>query len=240
MMKLSNTQLFRGIEEKDIQPMLQCLGVKEQTYKKGETILSEGDTTEWLGIVLSGMALIEYSDVWGSNSVLGHVSPGAVFGETYACIPGEALLINVTAAEDTAVLFINVGKALGTCTNACAFHTKLIRNLLSVCASKSLQLSQRILHTTSKSIRGRLLSYFSDCIKKSGSYSFDLPYNRQQLADYLGIDRSTMCNELSKMQREGLLRYTKNHFVLQEPGYQATASYRTDTAGTAGPAKAEV
>lgn len=217
-MMLSHTQLFRGIEEKDIPPMLECLGARERTYRKGETILSEGDTTEWLGVVLSGMAMIEYSDVWGSNSVLGHVSPGAVFGESYACISGEALLINVTAAEDTAVLFLNVGRALHTCSNTCAFHAKLIRNLLSVCASKSLQLSRRILHTTPKSIRGRLLSYFSDCIKKSGSYSFDIPYNRQQLADYLGIDRSTMCNELSKMQREGLLRYSKNHFALYAPG----------------------
>ena len=111
---------------------------------------------------------------------------------------------------------MNVGKVLTTCTNACAFHTKLVRNLLTVCAHKSLQLSMRILHTSSKSIRGRLLSYFSECAKKSGSYSFRIPYNRQQLADYLGIDRSAMCNELSKMQRDGVIRYEKNDVTLRE------------------------
>lgn len=220
-MNLSNTQLFRGIAEEDILSMLQCLGGEERAYRRGEAILSEGDTTEKLGVVLSGRAMIEHSDVWGSNIVLGQVTPGAVFGESYACLPGEALLIHVTAAEDTRVLFINVAKALRTCGNACPFHTKLLRNLLAVCAAKSLQLSRRILHTTSKSIRGRLLSYFSDCVKRSGCYSFDIPYNRQQLADYLGIDRSAMCNELSKMQKEGLLRYAKNRFVLEEGGIGA-------------------
>ena len=110
------------------------------------------------------------------------------------------------------MLFLNVGKVLTTCTNACPFHALLIRNLLTVCAEKSLQLSQRILHTAPKGIRARLLSYFSACVQQAGQYSFDIPYNRQQLSDYLGVDRSAMCSELSRMQREGLLSYHKNHF----------------------------
>ena len=105
---------------------------------------------------------------------------------------------------------------LTTCTNACPFHAKLIQNLLTVCAAKNLQLSQRILHTTPKGIRARLMSYFSECVKRAGQYSFDIPYNRQQLADYLGVDRSAMCSELSRMQREGLLTYHKNHFSVHE------------------------
>ena len=213
---LKSTQLFRGIEDKDLQAMLQCLGAWEKAFRKGETILAEGQETEAVGVVLSGRAIIEHSDLWGTNSVLSNVAPGAVFAETYACIPGETTLIQVTAAEDCTGLFLNVGKILTTCSNACVFHSKLIRNLLTVCASKSLQLSERIMHTTSKSIRGRLLSYFSDCAKKEGSYSFTIPFNRQQLADYLGVDRSTMCNELSKMQREGLIRYERSSFTLAE------------------------
>lgn len=167
-----------------------------------------------MGIVLSGMALISCGDIWGNTSVLGHVTPGSVFAEVYACIPGEPLLITVSAAEDTTVLFMNVGRILSTCTNACPFHTRLARNLLTVCAHKSLQLSQRILHTSSKSIRGRLMSYFSQCAKQAGNSTFQIPYNRQQLADYLGVDRSAMCHELSKMQKEGLISYEKNRFSL--------------------------
>lgn len=212
---LSNTQLFRGIEEEDIGSMLQCLAAKKRIYKKGETILAEGTVTENMGIVLSGMAIISCGDIWGNTSVLGNVAPGAVFGEVYASIPGEPLLISVGAAEDTEVLFLNIGRVLETCTSACSFHTRLVRNLLTVCAHKSLQLSQRILHTSSKSIRGRLMSYFSQCAKQEGSCSFEIPYNRQQLADYLGVDRSAMCNELSKMQKDGMLTYHRNSILLE-------------------------
>lgn len=213
--QLSKIPIFQGIEEPEIASLLQCLQATERTYQKGETILSEGSVTENMGIVLSGMALISCGDIWGNTSVLGHVTPGSVFAEVYACIPGEPLLITVSAAEDTTVLFMNVGRILSTCTNACPFHTRLARNLLTVCAHKSLQLSQRILHTSSKSIRGRLMSYFSQCAKQAGNHIFHIPYNRQQLADYLGVDRSAMCHELSKMQKEGLISYEKNRFLLK-------------------------
>lgn len=213
---LSDTQLFRGIAEEEIHSLLQCLAATKEEYKKGDVILGEGTTTESLGIVLSGMAIISCSDIWGNNSILGNVAPGAVFGEVYACIPGEPLRIAVSAAEDTKVLFMNVGKVLSTCSSACPFHTKLVRNLLTVCAHKSLELSQRILHTSSKSIRGRLMSYFSECAKRAGKRSFQIPFNRQQLADYLGVDRSAMSNELSKMQKEGMIEYSRNQFLLKQ------------------------
>lgn len=213
---LSNTQLFRGIEEKEIEALLQCLKAEKREYKKGETVLPEDEPTEYIGVVLSGMITISHADVWGNNSILGSASPGSVFAEAYACTLGEPLMISVSAAEDSTVLFMNIGRVLSTCTNACVFHTKLVRNLLTVCAYKNLQLSRRILHTSSKSIRGRLLSYFSECVKKAGSYSFEIPYDRQQLADYLSVDRSAMSNELSKMQRDGLIRYQKNYFQVIE------------------------
>ena len=213
---LTNTQLFRGIDSSDISPLLSCLGALERTFKKGDIILAEGEPTDQMGVVLSGMALIEHCDVWGNRILLGNAAPGAVFAESYACIPGEPLQISVIASEDTSVLFLNVGKVLTTCTNSCEFHTKLVRNLLTVCAGKSLDLSRRILHSTSKSIRGRLMSYFSECIKKTGSYSFEIPYNREQLDSYLGVDRSAMSNELSKMKKEGLIQYHKNHFTIIE------------------------
>ena len=189
---LTSTRLFRGIDTAQLQPLLQCLGAVRKRYARGETILAAGAPTEQLGMVLSGMAMIGHDDIWGNHSLLGHV----------------------TAAEDTEVLFLNVGKVLTTCTNACPFHALLISNLLAVCAEKNLLLSQRILHTAPKGIRARLLSYFSACVQRTGRYSFDIPYNRQQLADYLSVDRSAMCSELSRMQREGLLRVRKNHFVL--------------------------
>lgn len=212
---LSNTRLFQGIDEEEIASLLQCLQAKERFYKKGDVIFVEGTVTENIGVVLSGMAILSSVDIWGNTSILGNVPAGEVFAEVYACIPGEPLLITVSAAEDTTVLFMNVNHVLSSCTNACPFHARLARNLLTVCAHKSLQLSQKILHTSSKSIRGRLMSYFSQCAKHAGSKTFIIPYNRQQLADYLGVDRSAMCSELSKMQKDGLIAYQKNEILLK-------------------------
>ena len=214
-MNLTNTQLFRGLKETEITSLLDCLSAAERSFQKGETILSEGSITENIGIVLSGMAVISCNDIWGNASILGNAAPGSVFAEVYACVPGQPMLVTVSAAENTSVLFMNVGRILTACTNACPFHTRLIRNLLTVCAHKSLQLSQRILHTSSKSIRGRLMSYFSECAKRAGSNSFLILYNRQQLADYLNVDRSTMCNELSKMQKDGIIEYERNRILLK-------------------------
>lgn len=187
---LGNTPLFRGMTVPDIEEMLCCLRAAERTYKKGAVILPEGMPTEQLGVVLSGRVIIEMGDVWGNNSVLSSIGPGGVFAEAYACVPGDPLMVNVTAAEDTRALLLNIRRVLEPCANVCPRHVRLVRNLLTLCSEKNLQLSRRVLHTGPKSIRKRLLSYFSECIKRTGSYSFDIPYNRQQLADYLSVERS--------------------------------------------------
>ena len=213
---LANTLLFRGMEPSDINEILGCLLAKERTYKKGEIIFPEGSPTEQIGVVLTGRVVIELGDVWGNNSVLSSIGPGGVFAEAYACVPGEPLMVNVTAAEDTEALLLNIKRVLEPCSKVCPYHVRLVRNLLALCAGKNLQLSRRVLHTGPKSIRKRLLSFFSECIKRTGSYSFDIPYNRQQLADYLSVERSALSNELSIMQRDGLIRYEKNHFDVME------------------------
>ena len=213
---LGNTPLFRGMTVPDIEEMLRCLRAAERAYKKGAVILPEGTPMEQLGVVLSGRVIIEMGDVWGNNSVLSSVGAGGIFAEAYACVPGEPLMVNVTAAEDTEVLLLHIGQVLEPCAKVCPRHLRLLRNLLTLSAGKNLQLSRRVLHTSPKSIRKRLLSYFSECIKRTGSYEFDIPYNRQQLADYLNVERSALSNELSLMQRDGLIRYEKNHFAVTE------------------------
>ena len=156
-MKLSATRLFRGISEEEIESLMKCLQAKKQKYKKGEVIIAEGSITEHIGFVLSGMAMMSHGDIWGNTSILGNVAPGSVFAEVYACIPGQPMLITVSASEDTEVLFLNVNRVLTVCTNACPFHARLAQNLLTVCAYKAMQLSQKILYMSSKSIRSRLM-----------------------------------------------------------------------------------
>lgn len=157
-----------------------------------------------------GSVHIESIDMMGNKSILNRIAPGQVFGETYACIPGEKLLIGVTAAEDCQILFLEVGKIFHTCPDTCPCHEKLIRNMLMVMAKKNLELSRRSLHTAPKSIRGRLLSYFSQEMVQQGSSQFMIPFNRQELADYLGVDRSALSNELGKMRKEGIIEVNRN------------------------------
>ncbi len=213
---LTNTKLFKGIPQKDIETLLFCVGTKKQTYTKGEYIFHEGSLIEQIGIVLSGAVIIELCDAWGNNNVLTNLGPGETFLEVYACCLKEPLMINVVAAEDTTVLLLNINKLITNCPKCCNFHYDLQKNLLMLTAERNLQLSRRILHTSSKNIRKRLMSYFSYCIKQNGSFSFNIPYNRQQLADYLSVERSALSNELSKMKRDGIIQFDKNHFIVKE------------------------
>ena len=211
---LANTALFRGASPQEAEAMLNCLGAAERGYTKGEQIYHSGDYVSDLGMVLSGSVLIQTDDLCGNTTVLDRIGPGQIFAETYACVPGEPLMVDVVAAEGTQVLFLNVERVLRVCSHTCAHHSKLIRNLLLLSAQKNLNLSRKIFYTSSKTIRGRLLSYLSYQARRNGTPSFTIPFNRQQLADYLNVERSALSNELSKMQRDGLLVVEKNHFTL--------------------------
>lgn len=209
---LTKTMLFRGTSAADAESMLKCLGGFTRIFEKGEVIYRAGNTVEHIGMVLSGSVNITTDDIWGNVSIFSHVGTGEIFAETYASIPGTTLLVNVTASEKAKILFLNVAKMMSVCSNSCPYHNQLIQNLLQISARKNLELSKRMLHTSPKSIRGRLVSYFSEQITQNGNCRFSIPFNRQQLADYLNVDRSAMSNELSKMRKEGILTYEKNFF----------------------------
>lgn len=209
---LMNHPLFTGIKESEMKSMLDCLGAVTKTYQKEEIVYAFGEETDSMGLVLSGSILIENDDIWGNRHLLNHISIGQVFAEAYACIPGESMLVNAVATEESTILFLNIKKVLHTCSSACSHHSRLISNLLTVLAKKNLSLTQKIFHTSSKSIRGRILSYLSWQAKEQKSYQFEIPFNRQQLADYLEVDRSALSNELSKMKKEGLIEVQKNLF----------------------------
>ena len=213
---LSKTLLFRGISPQEIETMMSCLRGVTKKYARGSIIYHAGDTLNSMGMVLTGSVSIENDDIWGNKSILDKVGPGQVFAETYACLPGEPLMVNIGASEPTEILFMNTDCMFTVCSHACGFHNKLIRNMLTISAQKSLNLSRRILHTSSKTIRGRLLSYLSFQATQHGSREFEIPFNRQQLADYLSVDRSAMSNELSKMQKEGMIKSDRNHFTILE------------------------
>lgn len=207
--------LFDGIKEDDRSEMLKCLNAKKKQYKKGSTVLGRGGRTSEMGMVLEGSVHMVKDDFWGNRSILGQASPGQMFGEVYACLPRQGLEVDVVAAEDTEVLFLDVGRILTVCSSACSFHTRLIRNLLTILAEKNLMLTHKMEHMAQKSTRDKMLSYLSMEAEKQGGPEFAIPFNRQQLADYLSVDRSAMSRELSRMKAEGLLDFHRNRFRLK-------------------------
>ncbi|HJA35266.1 MAG TPA: Crp/Fnr family transcriptional regulator [Firmicutes bacterium] len=211
---LTKTPLFQGIAPKELEQMLECLGASARQYGKGQTIYHVGETVEQMGVVVTGSVHVVQDDVWGNRSIWAQVGPGQVFAETYASLPGEVLNVGVEAVEETQVLFLDVGRVLQVCPGGCPFHSRLLRNLLQVMALKNLNLTRKISHITPRSIRERMLAYLSNEAVRQGTMDFRIPFNRQQLADYLSVDRSALSAELSKMKREGLLDYQKNHFML--------------------------
>lgn len=220
---ISKTALFHGCSPSETEQMLECLEYTIRAYQKDEVICSRGKVIPEIGIVLSGSAQIESDDIWGNRSVLSVVGQGGIFAEAYACVPDEPLMVNVVANGSCEILFLNVSKIFAAEGNTGPVHGKFIQNLVVVCAKKNLELSHRIFHTSSKTIRGRLMSYFSQQVSLQKSGRISIPFDRQQLADYLGVDRSALSKELGKMKKDGLLNYHKNQFELKASCYDLRA-----------------
>lgn len=213
---IEKCSLFRGIKESEIQLILNCLQAKIKTFDKGALIFAMGEKIERLGVVLSGSVFIEKADCWGNRSILAKAVGGDVFGEAMCCAEQECSQVDVTAAEKTAIMFVDYKKIITTCSSACVFHTALIENMLKILADKNLMLTGKIEHLTRRSTKEKLLSYLSYQSLQKGSADFEIPFNRQELADYLAVDRSAMSNELSKLRNDGVLEFHKNHFHLNE------------------------
>ena len=211
---LRTSGIFSGISEEETEKMLHCLEVRPETFRKEEYILRAGDRVEAFGLVITGKVMIIQEDFWGNRNILAAVGPGQCFAETFACSPGAVLNVSVIAETNVQVLFLNVKRILTTCPSTCSHHSRMIRNLLSELAEKNLRLNEKITHLGQRSRRAKILSYLSAEAQRHGSAEFDIAFSRQQLADYLSVDRSGLSLELSRMQEEGLLEYRKNHFKL--------------------------
>lgn len=217
---LKKSNLFSGVSSEEINAMLKCLSARLKHYKKEEFIIRSGDYIRSVGMMLSGTSLIIQEDFWGKRTIISEVLPGTIFAETYACIPTLPIEMSVISDSECDVLFLDFNKILHVCTSSCTFHTRLIQNFLSSIARRNMVLTKKMQHMSKKTIREKLLSYLSAESLKSNSSTFDIPFNRQQLADYLSIDRSALSNELSKLQEEGILTYKKNRFTLKENFHQ--------------------
>ena len=206
--------LFWDIGREDLVRMLTCLGAKTETFDKKYTIFAEGSPAKYIGIVLSGKVQMEQTDYYGNRSILNVMGPGEVFAEAFACAETPTLPVAVVAAEACEVMYIDSCHILHTCENNCGFHRQLIFNLMRVLAKKTIQFHNRIDVTSKRTTRDKLIAYLMHCAKQAGSDTFEIPFDRQALADYLEVDRSGLSTEIGKLVREGVIVAERKRFTL--------------------------
>lgn len=213
-MNLFETFIFQNLTKEEFQDMNTLHFLRTASYEKNTLIFQTGDIVHEIGMVLSGSVNIESIDLWGNKSILSHVPEGHAFAETYA-LCHEPMMVDAITSEGSEIAFVNTDILLSEQHLGKIWYSKIMNNLLLIFAQKNLVLSNRIFCTSAKTIRERLFTYFSNLSVKNGSKTFQVPFDRQQMADYLNLDRSALSKELGKMRKEGLIDFHKNTFTLK-------------------------
>ena len=209
---VKDNPLFQGIAFSDFEKVFHCLSVKTAYFKKDDVILLSGDTVSFVGLILSGSVQIIKEDVDGRTTILTELGVSEIFGEVFACAEISQSPVTIRATENAEVLLMDYKKIVTSCTSACPFHAKLIENMLKLIARKNLMLTQKMDILSKRTTREKLLSYFA--MQRGMAKKFTIPYNREELAQYLCVDRSAMSNELCKMRDEGLIKFAKSTFEI--------------------------
>ncbi len=211
--KLVNSKLFFNMVENEIESVLHCLSANVKSYKKGEYIFNVGDTIENIALIIMGNIHLEKEDFLGNKTILSHISENDIFGASYY-YNNEPISFNIISSSDSIIMFLNIKKAFDMSYRCCPLNIKISKNFIDIILRKNRTITKKIEHISQRTIRNKLVSYLSEEAFRNNSNSFYIKFNRQQLADYLCIDRSALSNELSKMRNEGILNFSKNYFEL--------------------------
>lgn len=210
---LRSISLFQGIVPEELSAMLQCLAAEEVEYRKNSIILMAGSKPENVGVVLAGEIHIIKEDFDGNRTIIATLGPGDLFAEALCCAGVSESPVTALADSDSVVLMLRFSRILQACPNSCAFHQKLIGNMLAIVARKNLFLQSRMEIAALKSVRAKVLVYLGTLAMKQGR-SVTVPMSREEMANYLFVERSALSHELMKMKRDGLIEYNKNQFKL--------------------------
>ncbi len=211
---LQKVPLFANIAAHDLPSLMSCLSASVKTYEKDETIFMAGQPAISVGIILSGGAHVLNEDFMGNRTIIAALGEGELFGESMACAHVERLPVSVMATEDSRVMLIDYRKIVSVCPSSCSFHSRLIENMLTIVASKNVILNQKVEIISRRSTREKLIAYLSAQAQRAGSNSFTIPFSRQDLADFLCVERSAMSAEISRLQKDGMIKTSKNKFEL--------------------------
>ena len=213
---IHSAKLFSGISVEELNAMLVCLKAEKREFPKDAFLLRTGDMADSIGFVLTGTVLIVQEDIWGNRNILSKAGPGQTFAVAYACAGGSRLNASVVAETQVIAMFMNVKRILDVCPSACSHHSLIIRNLLGELAEKNLQFNEKLTHIGQRTTRAKVMSYLSAQAQRLGTCEFDIPFSRQQFADYLGVERSGLSIELGKMKKDGVIDFHKSHFVIRK------------------------
>ncbi len=211
---LKKVALFQGIEAAGIEEILGCLGSNVKHYMKNQTIILSGSEITSLGIVLKGGVQVIREDILGNRMLVAGLGEGEIFGETFACAGITESPVSVVATETCQVLWLPIKRIVSPCSSVCSFHSNLINNLLKLLAGKNLYLNNKMELLSKRTIRDKIMAYLSYEAEKNHSNSFETALNRNELADYLCVDRSAMSREISRLKEEGVIEYHKNYFKI--------------------------
>jgi CRP-like cAMP-binding protein len=215
---LQKSPLFQGVSEAELAGMTKCLGARTKTYSKGESVYRAGDFVREVGVVAEGRVHIVKDDAWGNQNIIAEITSGEMFAEAFVCGGIDVLPVSVVSASGCEIMFVDFQRIITQCGNACVFHSLLIRNIVGVLARKNIMLQGKMEHITKRTTREKLLSYLSEQARKRGSSSFEIPFDRQGLADYLSVERSALSAEMSRLKSEGVINYRKSRFELLKAG----------------------
>ena len=212
---LGSVELFKGIASFELEPMLDCIGARVVKLCKGDIALMEGNKSEHIGVVLSGQMEVVREDYDGNRSLISTAATGEIFAETLCCAEVPESPVTVISVAQSTVMLLDFPRILNTCTNSCAFHSRLIANMIKLIAGKILYLETRMSIVSIKTIRLKVVRYLESLGAVPGQV-ISIPFNREEMAEYLCVERSALSHELSKMKRDGLLEYRKNSFMMKE------------------------
>ena len=221
---LSKTDLFSNIENDEILSILECFNASLRVFGKGEYVFHQGDTTSSIPLLLEGRLIIQKTDWWGRCSILNAIGHGEIFAEVYA-LTGRAMLNDCVAEDKCTVMFLDAVKVTGTCEASCPCHSRLIGNLFRILSEKNMTLAGKINCLSVRSTKEKVTAYLSEAAERQHSNTVTIPFDRQQLASFLAVDRSALSSVLSKMKTEGLIDYRKNRFTLHENKWKKISEF---------------
>lgn len=211
---LDTCPLFYQVGRENYGKMLRCFGARMMSIKKGHTIFHEGEAARYVGIVLTGAIQTVHDDYLGNRSILSMAIPGQLFAEGFACAGIESMPVRMVAAADSTIMLIDCSHITTLCQHVCGFHNQMIRNMLASVARSNLQLNQKIEILSKRTTREKVMAYLLSEAAIHGSNEFTIPYDRQELADFLGVERSAMSTVIGQLRDDGYIKVNRRHFQI--------------------------